>query len=133
MLFKNDTCYNLLIENARDAIIIHRKDKIVFANESASELLICSNNNELQDININNFVLKEEQKKIRNKLELVYRNKSDIICVEQVIQNNKKENINVESISTYIIYNNKPAILSILRDITSQKQVEKLQKDVEKI
>lgn len=132
MLFKNDTCYNLLIENARDAIIIHRKDKIVFANESASELLICSNNNELQDININNFVLKEEQKKIRNKLELVYRNKSDIICVEQVIQNNKKENINVESISTYIIYNNKPAILSILRDITSQKQVEKLQKDVEK-
>ncbi|NFA76757.1 PAS domain-containing sensor histidine kinase [Clostridium botulinum] len=118
LLFKNDTCYNLLIENARDAIIIHRKDKIVFANESASELLICNNNNELQDININNFILKEEQKKIRNKLELVYKN--------------KREKINVESISTYIIYNNKPAILSILRDITSQKQVEKLQKDVEK-
>ncbi|NFL80964.1 HAMP domain-containing histidine kinase, partial [Clostridium sporogenes] len=59
-------------------------------------------------------------------------NKSDIICVEQGIKNNKKEKINVESISTYIIYNNKPAILSILRDITSQKQVEKLQKDVEK-
>ncbi|MBN3347425.1 PAS domain-containing sensor histidine kinase [Clostridium botulinum] len=132
LLFKNDTCYNLLIENARDAIIIHRKDKIVFANESASELLICNNNNELQDININNFILKEEQKKIRNKLELVYRNKRDIVCVEQVIQNNKREKINVESISTYIIYNNKPAILSILRDITSQKQVEKLQKDVEK-
>ncbi|MBO0559290.1 PAS domain-containing sensor histidine kinase [Clostridium botulinum] len=118
LLFKNDTCYNLLIENARDAIIIHRRDKIVFANESASELLICNNNDKLQDININNFILKEEQKKIRNKLELVYRN--------------KRENINVESISTYIIYNNKPAILSILRDITSQKQVEKLQKDVEK-
>ncbi|HCL4577738.1 PAS domain-containing sensor histidine kinase [Clostridium botulinum] len=132
LLFKNDTCYNLLIENARDAIIIHRKDKIVFANESASELLICNNNNELQDININNFILKEEQKKIRNKLELVYKNKRDIVCVEQVIQNNKREKINVESISTYIIYNNKPAILSILRDITSQKQVEKLQKDVEK-
>ncbi|WP_031368114.1 sensor histidine kinase, partial [Clostridium botulinum] len=55
-----------------------------------------------------------------------------IVCVEQVIQNNKRKKINVESISTYIIYNNKPAILSILRDITSQKQVEKLQKDVEK-
>ncbi len=132
LLFKNDTCYNLLIENARDAIIIHRKDKIVFANESAAELLICSNNNELQNLNINSFILKEEQKKIRNKLELVYRNKRDIVCVEQVIQNNRREKINVESISTYIIYNNKPAILSILRDITSQKQVEKLQKDVEK-
>ncbi|NFB20275.1 PAS domain-containing sensor histidine kinase [Clostridium botulinum] len=132
LLFKNDTCYNLLIENARDAIIIHRKDKIVFANESAAELLICSNNNELQNLNINSFILKEEQKKIRNKLELVYRNKRDIVCVEQVIQNNKRKKINVESISTYIIYNNKPAILSILRDITSQKQVEKLQKDVEK-
>ncbi|HID0769094.1 TPA: ATP-binding protein [Clostridium botulinum] len=114
LLFKNDTCYNLLIENARDAIIIHRKDKIVFANESAAELLICNNNGKLENLNINNFILKEEQKKIRNKLELVYRNKSDIVCVEQVIQNNK------------------PAILSILRDITSQKQVEKLQKDVEK-
>ncbi|HDK7139434.1 TPA: PAS domain S-box protein [Clostridium botulinum] len=132
LLFKNDTCYNLLIENARDAIIIHRKDKIVFANESAAELLICNNNGKLENININNFILKEEQKKIRNKLELVYRNKSDIVCVEQVIQNNKRKKINVESISTYIIYNNKPAILSILRDITSQKQVEKLQKDVEK-
>jgi len=132
LLLKNDTCYNLLIENARDAIIIHRKDKIVFANESAEELLICSNNNKLQNLNINNFILKEEQKKIRNKLELVYKNKNDILCVEQVIQNNKREKISVESISTYIIYNNKPAILSILRDITSQKQVEKLQKDVEK-
>ncbi|NEZ99040.1 PAS domain S-box protein [Clostridium botulinum] len=132
LLFKNDTCYNLLIENARDAIIIHRKDKIVFANESAAELLICNNNGKLENFNINNFILKEEQKKIRNKLELVYRNKSDIVCVEQVIQNNKRKKINVESISTYIIYNNKPAILSILRDITSQKQVEKLQKDVEK-
>ncbi len=86
LLFKNDTCYNLLIENARDAIIIHRKDKIVFANESAADLLICSNNNELQNLNINSFILKEEQKKIRNKLELVYRNKRDIVCVEQVIQ-----------------------------------------------
>ncbi len=133
LLFKNDTCYNLLIENARDAIIIHRKDKIVFANESAAELLICNNNGKLENLNINNFILKEEQKKIRNKLELVYRNKSDIVCVEQVIQNNKRKKINVESISTYIIYNNRPAILSILRDITSQKQVEKLQKDVEKI
>lgn len=132
LLFKNDTCYNLLIENARDAIIIHRKDKVVFANESAAELLICNNNGKLENININNFILKEEQKKIRNKLELVYRNKSDIVCVEQVIQNNKRKKINVESISTYIIYNNRPAILSILRDITSQKQVEKLQKDVEK-
>ncbi|ABS40945.1 ATP-binding protein [Clostridium botulinum] len=132
LLFKNDTCYNLLIENARDAIIIHRKDKIVFANESAAELLICNNNGKLENLNINNFILKEEQKKIRNKLELVYRNKSDIVCVEQVIQNNKRKKINVESISTYIIYNNRPAILSILRDITSQKQVEKLQKDVEK-
>ncbi|MBY6970416.1 ATP-binding protein [Clostridium botulinum] len=132
LLFKNDTCYNLLIENARDAIIIHRKDKIVFANESAAELLICNNNGKLENLNINNFILKEEQKKIRNKLELVYRNKSDIVCVEQVIQNNKRKKINVESISTYIIYNNRPAILSILRYITSQKQVEKLQKDVEK-
>ncbi|MHB8030967.1 MASE3 domain-containing sensor histidine kinase [Clostridium sporogenes] len=133
LLFKNDTCYNLLIENARDAIIIHRKDKIVFANESAAELLICDNNAELQNININKFIVKENQKKIKNKLELVYRNKNDIVCVEQIIQNNKIEKINVESICTYIIYNNnKPAILSILRDITSQKQVEKLQKDVEK-
>lgn len=132
MLFKNDTCYNLLIENARDAIIIHRKDKIVFANESASALLICDNNAELQNININKFIVQEEQKKIKNKLELVYKNKTDMICVEQIIQNNKREKINVESICTYIIYNNKPAILSILRDITSQKQVEKLQKDVEK-
>ncbi|EPY6469846.1 MASE3 domain-containing sensor histidine kinase [Clostridium sporogenes] len=132
LLLKNDTCYNLLIENARDAIIIHRKDKIVFANESAAELLICDNNAELQNININKFIVKENQKKIKNKLELVYRNKNDIVCVEQIIQNNKREKINVESICTYIIYNNKPAILSILRDITSQKQVEKLQKDVEK-
>ncbi|EJP6472635.1 PAS domain S-box protein [Clostridium botulinum] len=132
LLLKNDTCYNLLIENARDAIIIHRKDRIVFANESAAELLICSNNGELQNLNINEFIVEEEQTKIKNKLELVYKNKTDMICVEQFIQNNKMERVSVESICTYIIYNNKPAILSILRDITSQKQVEKLQKDVEK-
>ncbi|EJO5346326.1 PAS domain S-box protein [Clostridium botulinum] len=132
LLMKNDTCYNLLIQNARDAIIIHRKDKILFSNESASELLTCDRNNKLRNININNFVLKENQKQIKNKFESVYKNKNDIISVEQIIINKEKEKINVESVCTYIIYNNKPAILSILRDITSEKQVEKLQKDVEK-
>ncbi|WP_420808080.1 MASE3 domain-containing sensor histidine kinase [Clostridium tepidum] len=132
LLLKNDTCYNLLIENSRDAIVIHRKDKIIFANESAAELLICNNSGNLRNLNINEFIVEEERKKIKNKLELVYKNKTDMICVEQYIKNNKMERISVETICTYIIYNNKPAILSILRDITSQKQVEKLQKDVEK-
>ncbi|WP_251861166.1 ATP-binding protein [Clostridium sp. Marseille-Q2269] len=132
LLLKNDTCYNLLIENARDAIIIHRKDKIVFANESAAELLICNNNGELRNVNINEFIVKENQKKIKDKLQAIYKDKTEIISLEQIIQNSKKERVNVESTCTYIIYNNKPAILSILRDITSEKQVEKLQKDVEK-
>ncbi|MCS4464504.1 PAS domain S-box protein [Clostridium botulinum] len=37
--YKNENCYNLLIRNSKDAILVHRYGKIIFANERLKQML----------------------------------------------------------------------------------------------
>ncbi len=39
LLMKNENCYNLLIRNSKDAILVHRYGKIIFANERLKQML----------------------------------------------------------------------------------------------
>ncbi len=132
MLLKNEACYNLLIENSRDAIFVHRKGKIIFANESAAKLLGFVDVEKLNGKSILEFNTIDEKENIEEKLSQVYDKKVTRILFEEKIMKNNGDIIVMLNTSTYFIYEGKETILSILHDITSEKQVEKLQKDVEK-
>jgi PAS domain S-box-containing protein len=129
-LLKNEFCSRLIFENSKDVILIHDLKKVKFANKNAEELLgfnfeefgsmsifdILSNN--LGFINKN---FEDELKGIKNNIKF-----------EAKLNNKFGKKIVAEVISNYFLFEGNPSILSIIHDISSEKQVEKLKKDVEK-
>jgi len=130
LLIKNENCYNLLIKNSKDAILVHRFDKIIFANERAKQMLWYKENYNFQHTDIKNLIPKGEYNIIKDKFQDLYCGNKNIIKFQHGLNNNKDKAI--QNTSTYVIYNGMPTVLSILHDITSKIQVEKLEQDVKK-
>lgn len=132
IILKNKSCYDLLIENSHDAILIHRNGNLIFANESAVKLLGFGVEEQLSGTPILQFTPVNERNYIKEKFELVYNQKLTKLFFEEKVIRDTGDIVIVQNTSTYFVYEGQPTILSILRDITSEKQVEKLKKDVEK-
>lgn len=131
LLLKNDACYKLLIEKSQDTIVIYTSERIIFANEGAASLVGIDKVEKLLEKKVTDFFpLNLEQLALQ-----INKNK----CSEQELTlayETKITDINgkvtyVEVTSTYVVYNNERAVLSIIRDISKDKQIEKLEKDIE--
>jgi PAS domain S-box-containing protein len=131
MILKNEACYNLLINNSNDAIFVHRNNKLLFSNESAAGLMGLQSE-ALVDKSMLDFLPDDEKENAKDKYNNIYKDETNTISFEQKILVVDGELITVQNTSTCFIYEGKPTILTIFHDITSEKQVEKLQKDVEK-
>jgi len=130
LLLKDDGCYNLLIENSNDAIFVHRKGKIIFGNESASKLVEVQNADMLINTSFLGFMPEKDRKYINNNLQHIYNKSIEILTFEHELENSNGDIIVVRNTSTFFMYEGKPTILSILHNITSEKQVEKLERDM---
>ncbi|MDS1003927.1 PAS domain-containing sensor histidine kinase [Clostridium sporogenes] len=130
LLIKNENCYNLLIKNSKDAILVHRYGKIIFANERLKQILDYEKSYNFEDINIKSLIPKEQYNIIKSKLKDLYSGNKNIVKFQHNVISNKEKII--QNTSTYVIYNGMPTIFSILHDVTSKVQVEKLEKDVQK-
>lgn len=131
MLLNNEGCYNLLINNSSNAIIIHRQDELIFANESAVNMLGFNSSEELSDKSVLDFIPYNEKSKAKEIFSKLYDRNKTVMTFEEKLNKADSNSIVVENTSAYFIYKGQPTILSILHDITPEKQVEKLQMDVE--
>lgn len=132
MLVKNECCYNLLIENSRDSIIIHRDGKLIFVNESAANILGLVSEEQVSGKSIMEFVPFDEREDIAKKFDQIYDKKETMKTFEEKLIKGDGTVMIMQNTSTFFIYDGKPTILSILHDITSEKQVEQLENDVRK-
>lgn len=130
MLVKNQICYNTLIENSRDAIFVQRYGKIVFANEGAAKFLGYDNVEELNGKSILDFSPEEEKEKVRDRFRDMHKRQLSMLIFDGSLLTKNKEIIHINNKSIYFLYEGEPTILSILSDITPEKQVEKLEMDV---
>ncbi|KRU30134.1 signal transduction histidine kinase [Clostridium sporogenes] len=130
LLIKNENCYNLLIRNSKDAILVHRYGKIIFTNERLKQMLGYKKEYNFEDIDIKSLIPKDEYNTVKNKLENLYYGSENVVNFQHNVINNKEKTI--QNTSTYVIYDGMPTIFSILHDVTSKIQVEKLEQDVKK-
>ncbi|NFA16188.1 PAS domain-containing sensor histidine kinase [Clostridium botulinum] len=130
LLIKNENCYNLLTRNSKDAILVHRYGKIIFANERLKQMLGYKKEYNFEDIDIKSLIPKDEYNTVKNKLENLYYGSENVVNFQHNVINNKEKTI--QNTSTYVIYDGMPTIFSILHDVTSKIQVEKLEQDVKK-
>ncbi|HEY5524935.1 MAG TPA: MASE3 domain-containing protein, partial [Clostridium sp.] len=126
LFFKNEDCYKLLIENSQDTIIIYTYERIIFANEGAARLigidqpekLIGKTVTELFPLNLEKEILEMRKDK---------RTEKDITSTYETQVTSINGNIShIEVTSAYVIYQNEPAILSIIKDISQHKQIEQM-------
>lgn len=114
-LKESEERYRLLIELSPEGIIVHKDGQILFANDSMRRLIEAENISQIIDRNIKDIIdstmLKESHLEI-SKLE----------PIETNLKTLKTKMIDVEIISNPMNYKEKPAVLSIIRDITARKK-----------
>ncbi|MHC1681766.1 MAG: ATP-binding protein [Clostridiaceae bacterium] len=130
-LLKNQACYDLLIEHAKDAIVIHRNNKILFVNSGAKELFGYEEKGNIANNSIVEIYSDEDKENIRNIFSnLQYASNSRVLLKSTILGRSKKE-VYVESTSTSFIYQGEATILTLFRDISYEKEVKKLQDHIE--
>lgn len=130
ILMRNERCCNLLIDNSPIAIIVHSDGKLVFANNKAAAILGISNPEELIGEEVIDLIAPEYRKTYIRNVQEIYENNRPMPFMESGIINTEGEVLSVEVSRTSFNYRGKHAILSILKDVTSIKQVENLKKVV---
>jgi two-component system cell cycle sensor histidine kinase/response regulator CckA len=122
-LQKSEEKHRLLIENSNEAIFIISDGKINFANSRTKQML-GYNMEDLQLISFINLVLTEDREMVyeRQKSTLTERNSASNYGFR--IFNKESITLWVEINSVGISWENQPATLNFMRDITKQKRTE---------
>ena len=129
LLTKNEACYNLLINQSSDAILIHNDEVLMYLNEKAMKMLeinLIDEFNSKGSFDENNkIILNEKYSDIlnNNKIKLTF---------EENIAKEDGTTLNILNTSIYCLYGNKKAILTTIKDITPSKKIAKLKEDVKR-
>ena len=116
--------YKTVVDNSPDAIIIHCEGKLVFASPSTLELLGASSYEDIIGKTIYEFVHPEDHELAKKRLSEGLN--SDITLPTAEIRYIKIDGsvINVEAVSKQTTFNGKPALQTIVHDITARKRAE---------
>lgn len=131
LFIKNEASYRLLIENSRDAIIIYNDKGIVFANQTAASIVGIDNPKKLLGKLAMDFFKINKDNTLRAILEKRCGENTIAPSCEVQVDSIDGTVTPVEINSVFITYHNKPAILSLISDISSNKRMEQMKKDVE--
>ncbi|AEY68085.1 MASE3 domain-containing protein [Clostridium sp. BNL1100] len=130
MLVKNDKCYELIINNSSDAIIVTSEGKLIFANDRAEKIFGAYNSGELIGMELMSFVHPDDRTLVRKHMETSYLGQTSPVQYEYKIMSRKGHVIDLESTSDLLVYQGKLSNISILKDISSRKQISKLKSDI---
>jgi PAS domain S-box-containing protein len=115
--------YRKLIELSPDGIAIHTDQRLLFINQAGTRIFGACNSSDLLEKSILDFVHPDLQGTFRQRLGQLKKGKQVPWLEIRLIRLDNSE-ICVEVASIAFIFNGKPAIQSILRDITERKQAE---------
>lgn len=130
-LFKNELCYDMLFENSVSSIIIHEDGNILYLNESAAKLLGYTSHQELYDKSLYNYYNSKKIDGVKAKYNKIMSYGVSSFTEDEKICNAMGDIIEVRNTSSYFTYNGRPCVLTILLNITQEKELENLKKDVE--
>lgn len=123
-----DQQYKNLIEISPEPILILEKDRIIYINNSAQKLMKAEDIEDIKGKSIIDFVEHEYKSKAKESIYNLFNKKSDTIIAEVKVKKLSGEVCYVQGLAIEIVYNNSPAVLTMLRDITDIKEKETLLK-----
>lgn len=127
IIMHNDQCYDWIIENSGNGIVILRDNKIIYANITAANILGASNLMDILGLDQKQFLKDNYKDEVLKKYD-----SSDIFdgFTEIEIFNLKNETVDIEFSSDNISYRGKPARLIILKDMGLKNEIKLLKNDL---
>lgn len=132
LFLKVDSCYNMLVDNSNDAILVQHNGRIIIGNKSLMKLLQVDQSENVISRSIFDFVPEKDRDFVKNKLSNIFEGNCSFLTFEHEVESSEGHLSVVSNTSAFFVYEGKPTVLSILHNITPEKQVEKLQEDVKK-
>jgi len=126
----NEHCYDLIIDNSSDGIVIHCDGKMIYANSTAVNIMGAKDVSELIGRDLLKFVHEDFIDKSKYRYKTVIENKISLPFDDLTLINLNGKIIYEEISSNYIIYRGKPSILCILRNVSPQKEIKSLRSDI---
>src|SRR4030042_1210403 len=114
--------YRSLVELSPDAIAVHSEGKYVYVNPSGVKLFGVTEASELVGKKVLDLVHPDYQKIVSERIQLSYEQRIQTPIIESKIVRLDGRSVDVEAMSTPIIYIGKLATQLVLRDITDRKK-----------
>lgn len=132
MIINNETCYDILFENSTNGVILHKDGQILYANKSTINLLGYDSVEDFDMKTIYEFYDEKELKYIKEKYTKMEKEKKSKRIDEEIIIDSFGKRIPISNTSSFFLYKEKGAVLSVLTDMTNEKKIETLKKDIQK-
>ncbi|MDH4127510.1 MAG: PAS domain S-box protein, partial [Spirochaetota bacterium] len=132
-LQESEARYRTLIETSPIGIAVNIKGKIVYINKSAAKIMEIDDIESIIGRDITDFVHPDYRELSRKRMMDIMENMTTVPSIEMKFIKLDGKIIDVESISTFITYKGKSAMVSIFSDITERKRIERLREDTELI
>ncbi|PKM80899.1 MAG: hypothetical protein CVU88_04335 [Firmicutes bacterium HGW-Firmicutes-13] len=116
--------YRQLVELSPDAIVVCYKDSIVFANKIAAELFGFSSARELVGKSYFELLHPDYREMARERNKLVLEQGKVLTFIEEKIMHIDGTVIDVEAALTPFVYEGKPAVQFVIRDVTERKKMD---------
>ncbi len=131
-LQESEERYRQLVELSPEAILVHDKDRIAFVNQCGTEILGAESPEKLIGQSLYEFIHLDSIDDLKKWLKELD-NLTDVLLVEKTLKRLDGVDIEVEMSSISFLYEDKRMTLTISRDITERKQLERLREDMERI
>jgi diguanylate cyclase (GGDEF)-like protein/PAS domain S-box-containing protein len=123
-LRESEERYQRLVEMSPDAIIVHAEGRIVFVNGAGVRLLGSSSREELIGTPVINFVHVDFRESVRKRIYQSLQENVEVPFAEEKFLRVDGVEIDVEVGAVPFIYENKPAVQVVARDISKRKLIE---------
>ncbi len=124
MIEENEKKYRLMVDLSPDAVIVHSIDGMLYANTTALRLLGADSLDDIKNIPAINFVHPDYRDNALKRITSIYKTCEPTEYLEEKLINLKNEIFDVEVIGIPVTFFGKPAIQTIVRDISYRKKTE---------
>ncbi len=123
--------YRRLVELSPDAIVLHQDGRLVLVNKAAVDLVGGRSEEDLLGREVMEFVSPESQELVAARIQRVLAAEGQANRAEVRLRRLDGQPVDVESMAVRLLFQGRPAVLAILRDITERRRMELTLKESE--
>lgn len=130
-LQESDERFRLWVENAPDAVVVHRDGRVIYANKTAVALLRAASAEELLGMPALDLVHPEYRDIVRDRIQSVESRGTMAPALEEKLIACDGTVIHTEITGTRVEFDGQPAVLAMIRDITARRAAEEALRQAE--